>query len=299
MPVSPSRPSRTKLVSGTVEMRSTISTALALSNFFAAVTGRGPESIFAPSPTFRLHNVTYFISESTVYEVNLTNDTQLLGSAFDGSRSLLTVFATNETAIDSKVLSALAQQYDAIDDVWSPAFLDSVAVKAPANSTLTTNGRDWISDQGAKHLSVDLPQTINPGPYVLDVRGERLSIRQVYRMYEDHLQAFTQGVVPIPGSTAFAAVSVLDSVTQGLLVPVPSRIYSLHDPRPLAGLRMGVKDLFDMEGVKTSGGSRVYLELYPERNKSAVAVAKLLELGAVAVVCVPLFFVIIQKNCGG
>ncbi|KAF6833102.1 amidase [Colletotrichum plurivorum] len=264
-------------------MRSTTLTAIALSSFFAAVTSRRSESIFTPSPTFRLENVTYFVSESTAYEINLTNGTQLLESLYEGSRSLLTVFATNETAINSQVLFSLSQQYDDIDDVWSPAFLDAVVVKAAAKSTLTVDGREWISDQGAKHLSIDLPQSLNPGPYVLDVRGQRLSIREVYRMYEDRLQAFTQGVIPVTGSTAFAAVSVLDPATQVLLVPVPSRIYSLHDPRPLAGLRMGVKDLFDMEGVKTSGGSRVYLEMYPERNKSAVAVAKLLELGAVAV----------------
>ena len=47
---------------------------------------------------------------------------------------------------------------------------------------------------------------------------------------------------------------------------------------------MAVKDLYFMEGLKTGGGSRVYHELYPEKNVTAAAITKLLDLGAVPVV---------------
>ena len=68
------------------------------------------------------------------------------------------------------------------------------------------------------------------------------------------------------------------------MIPVPSRLYSLEDTRPLAGLRVAVKDLYFIEGIKIGGGSRIRLEMYPENNETAVSVARLFELGAVAVV---------------
>jgi hypothetical protein len=39
-------------------------------------------------------------------------------------------------------------------------------------------------------------------------------------------------------------------------VPVPSRLYSKGSSLPLAGLRVGVKDIYDVEGLKTGCGSR-------------------------------------------
>ena len=47
---------------------------------------------------------------------------------------------------------------------------------------------------------------------------------------------------------------------------------------------MAVKDLYFIEGIKTGGGSRVRLEMYPENDLTAPLVANLLDLGAVAVV---------------
>ena len=47
-----------------------------------------------------------------------------------------------------------------------------------------------------------------------------------------------------------------------LTVAVPSRLYSTPSKsKPLAGLRIAVKDLFDVRGMKTSGGSRALFEM--------------------------------------
>jgi aspartyl-tRNA(Asn)/glutamyl-tRNA(Gln) amidotransferase subunit A len=50
---------------------------------------------------------------------------------------------------------------------------------------------------------------------------------------------------------------------------------------PLSGRTLGVKDLFDTAGVRTTYGSRLYADNVPARN--AVAVERLLEAGAVLV----------------
>jgi aspartyl-tRNA(Asn)/glutamyl-tRNA(Gln) amidotransferase subunit A len=52
-------------------------------------------------------------------------------------------------------------------------------------------------------------------------------------------------------------------------------------PGPLSGRTLGVKDLFDTAGIRTTYGSGLYADHVPERN--AVAVQRLLDAGAVLV----------------
>jgi aspartyl-tRNA(Asn)/glutamyl-tRNA(Gln) amidotransferase subunit A len=52
-------------------------------------------------------------------------------------------------------------------------------------------------------------------------------------------------------------------------------------PGPLSGLRLGVKDLFDTAGIRTTYGSGLYADHVPERD--AVAVRRLVDAGAVVV----------------
>ena len=52
-------------------------------------------------------------------------------------------------------------------------------------------------------------------------------------------------------------------------------------PGPLAGRTLGVKDLFDTAGIRTTYGSNIYGQHVPERN--AVAVERLLDAGAVLI----------------
>jgi Asp-tRNA(Asn)/Glu-tRNA(Gln) amidotransferase A subunit family amidase len=79
----------------------------------------------------------------------------------------------------------------------------------------------------------------------------------------------------------------LTAVTENLMtrsVAVPSRLYyTATKEQPLAGLRLAVKDIFHIKGLKTSGGNRAYYYLYPERNATGPAVQRLLDQGAVLV----------------
>lgn len=65
---------------------------------------------------------------------------------------------------------------------------------------------------------------------------------------------------------------------------VPSRLYFRRTAeKPLAGLRVGVKDLFDVKGLRTGGGNKALYSLSSPADESAVAVQKLVHAGAVIV----------------
>jgi Asp-tRNA(Asn)/Glu-tRNA(Gln) amidotransferase A subunit family amidase len=46
---------------------------------------------------------------------------------------------------------------------------------------------------------------------------------------------------------------------------------------------MGVKDIFHVKGLRTSGGNRAYYSLYEPRNATGTAVQRLIDLGVVFV----------------
>jgi Amidase len=73
-----------------------------------------------------------------------------------------------------------------------------------------------------------------------------------------------------------------DGVSKG--VPVPSRhYYKVSAEKPLAGARVSLKDIFDVQGIKTTLSSKAWSELYSAANTSAPYVKHLLDLGAVIV----------------
>ena len=68
---------------------------------------------------------------------------------------------------------------------------------------------------------------------------------------------------------------------QALCIAVPSRIRDAIDTtRPLAGLRVAVKDIFQIEGIRTSLCNRAYYELYPPATKTAGCIEILSQAGA-------------------
>ncbi|KLP03653.1 related to D-mandelate dehydrogenase [Fusarium fujikuroi] len=67
-------------------------------------------------------------------------------------------------------------------------------------------------------------------------------------------------------------------------IAVPSRLYFVRNPTtPLAGARMGIKDIFRLEGTQTTMMSRPWIELYGPNEQSADYTKKLIKLGAVIV----------------
>ena len=121
--------------------------------------------------------------------------------------------------------------------------------------------------------------TLPNGPYFISTKG---AVFQPLRLYSDFAGAFTQPL--IPNGNTFAPLPAAIAGIESPAVGVPSRLYFNPSPeKPLAGVRLGVKDIFDVAGVKTGDGNRAYYGLYPEKKANAVAVQKLLDAGAVLV----------------
>jgi Asp-tRNA(Asn)/Glu-tRNA(Gln) amidotransferase A subunit family amidase len=68
---------------------------------------------------------------------------------------------------------------------------------------------------------------------------------------------------------------------QTIMVAVPSRLQTTATPsHPLGGWRVAVKDIFRIEGVKTSVCNRAFYELYPPASQTAACIRLLEEKGA-------------------
>ncbi|CAG8908083.1 unnamed protein product [Penicillium egyptiacum] len=69
-----------------------------------------------------------------------------------------------------------------------------------------------------------------------------------------------------------------------LTIGVPSRLYfKPTKDRPLAGVRIGVKDIYALAGVKQSNGNRAWYGLYPPAERTATAMQNLIDAGAIIV----------------
>ena len=122
--------------------------------------------------------------------------------------------------------------------------------------------------------------TIPSGPYFLSTSG---LLYQPLRLYSDFAGAFTQPLISTANST-YAALPANVAGIQSPAVGVPSRLYYTKTAKqPLAGVRLGVKDIYDVAGVRTSDGNRAWHGLFPPASINAVPVQRLVDAGAVIV----------------
>lgn len=146
------------------------------------------------------------------------------------------------------------------------------APSIPANLTLLGTSVTNPTDKSSSALA--------PGPYFVSLGG---AVFQAYRLYSDFAGAFTEPLIPA-GNGMYAPLPAAIAGIQAPAVGVPSRLYSTPTPeKPLAGIRLGVKDIYDIAGVKTSNGNRAWYGLYPPANVSALAIQRLIDAGAVVV----------------
>ncbi|KAF2636897.1 amidase signature enzyme, partial [Massarina eburnea CBS 473.64] len=124
------------------------------------------------------------------------------------------------------------------------------------------------------------------GPYVVSLSpfGKIASMTPVYGLHEDVWESFMSGSI-LSSSVAGAHLTMQVSIpgTRMPAIIVPSRInsaISIEDQSPLSGLRFAVKDIFHVQGLKTSGGSRAYYQIYGPQNYTTQTVAKSLSGGA-------------------
>jgi hypothetical protein len=109
--------------------------------------------------------------------------------------------------------------------------------------------------------------SIPPGPYFMSASTG--NVYQAYRLYSDVQQAFTEGTIANPDGS-YSPLSAAISGVHSLTIGVPSRLYYTKTAKlPLAGVRLGVKDIYDIAGLKTGCGNRAYFDLYQPRIATA------------------------------
>ncbi|KAL4907003.1 hypothetical protein BDW74DRAFT_190002 [Aspergillus multicolor] len=210
------------------------------------------------------------------------------------------------TAMSSNSSTFAADEYDAIiadylerDDVFSTPFLNAVYLSYTGAASPVLDIIPIISKIREKHTTlfmVESSYTVNAtqsvvkaslsddlpdGPYFVSTKTG--NVFKAHRVYLDTQYAFLEPAV----SDEEGGYRALSVTTEGILgrgIAVPSRLYYTTTPeKPLAGLRMGVKDIFHVKGLRTSGGNRAYYSLYEPRNTTGTAIQRLIDLGAVFV----------------
>ncbi|USW55800.1 Putative amidase [Septoria linicola] len=220
-----------------------------------------------------LNGTPYYVPPEAVGRVEAGASYTLEGTVL-GAVTIITADANVLLAknIEDRIASYLAE-----DDVYQEAFSNLFYVQH--------NGSEKVSEvhrsiAGRTMVVIQNSSAVLPdGPYFTSATG---NIHQAYRLYRDVQGAFTEATVgDMKGSHSILPATLGG---QAVTVAVPSRLYytktALH---PLAGVRLGVKDIFDVAGLKTSNGNRAWEGLYPAPDSTASSVQRLLDAGAVLV----------------
>ncbi|TQS33310.1 hypothetical protein Golomagni_06350, partial [Golovinomyces magnicellulatus] len=217
--------------------------------------------------TVSLNGVDYFIDPHVAGKLprgkcNVAND-----SSSDWGLQPAVVIA-EKTGLQS--ISSTLTNWTKTDDVFQKAFAECIFGATPGATLAFDKAVLVHSLEGAKLAS---------GPYF--VNSKTGNAHRVFRLYDDYAQSFTQSVIQQEDGSfeqLRGRVGTLDTPT----VAVPSRLYyTKTKERPLAGVRVGVKDLYQLKGVKTSNGNRAWYHLYDAANETSAAVQKLMDAGAV------------------
>ncbi|KAH8129887.1 amidase signature domain-containing protein [Trichoderma asperelloides] len=235
------------------------------------------------STVIRVGDVSYYMHPLTPSNSQLdipTFDRDMVAEA-------CTILTIDGQFPNASELQATLDDFSTKDDVWSRDFIGTMIVQTTEiDRKLTGNDKDMLRSLGASDVRLfyngaaeaQLPQ----GPYFLHY-GQ---LYQAYRLYPDTADAFIVATVP-DDSDSFRS---LDASAYGeqypsvLTVAVPSRLYyAKSKAKPYAGLRIAIKDIIDLKGLKTGASSRAYTDLYPAKEESAETVKRLINLGFVIV----------------
>ncbi|KAJ5501078.1 hypothetical protein N7527_012199 [Penicillium freii] len=225
---------------------------------------------------------------------------RVVTSDFDSTRFdaivPLTVIRTDEALLTTNIIKEAISNYSATDDVFQAGFLEAIflvydgdgrgQVESTVQKALSGLGNILVMasssyQAGAHIVSAKLLHDIPKGPYFYSPQTG--DIYQAFRLYPDHQLAFTEAALS-DGIGGFKPMPATSSGAMTKSVAVPSRLYyTPTSTKPLAGLRLGVKDIFDLKGLRTSGGNRAFYDLYPPRNTTGPALQRLIDAGAIIV----------------
>ncbi|KAF7587708.1 hypothetical protein BBP40_006843 [Aspergillus hancockii] len=212
------------------------------------------------------------------------------------SWTLLTAISVNVTRVTEGDIKKTIQDYLDHDDVFNLAYLEGVLIQATAGGIIEEQAIDYLKTLNVSAIMISSDVTtpsntsidvvyVTPdsqgqpveGPFMAVARENGIHLFPVWRLYPDQYSVFLQGSYDSgDGRGTHRAVGLKNiKAFEQPLIPVPSRIYSWKDHRPLAGARVGVKDLFDIKGLQTTGGSKAWTHITPVANATAPAIQRI------------------------
>ncbi|KAI1151056.1 amidase signature domain-containing protein [Nemania diffusa] len=185
---------------------------------------------------------------------------------------------SNESFLDSRIASFLK------DRDFERSFLQTVVLVYESAEPYSMNLNEGVvallqgfNCHNVMSISRDA-QEIPEGPYF--VIGQQL--HRTWKLFPDIFEAFQLPTIQLLNSNTFQPFTYMHE--GNLMVPVPSR---LHFPRtsdkPFNGLRVTVKDIIHLKGVKTTAQSRSFEKTYPASSVNAAIVSQLIGLGALVI----------------
>lgn len=219
-----------------------------------------------------------------------------------------TIISVDDSTVTESLLNDTIARYLTGDDVFSTDFLEGIYLayngSGPAN--LDSSAVSYLNSLAPAHLLLDAafsasaakarfesPVTKVPaantsslpaGPYAVSIERTSIAFNTVYRLYQDEFRDFLYGTYEAnDGEGTYYPLELFFANKWYPYIPVPSRIYSWSDPRPFAGYRVAIKDLFDMKGLVTSGGSQAWATITAEANVTAPSIQRIVDLGGVLV----------------
>ncbi|TEA14209.1 Amidase 1 [Colletotrichum sidae] len=226
--------------------------------------------------SLKLGDVYYYVSPYSQGKLlNNTLNVQSLPQAFG-----LTPVTVVSNAVTRASLTGLFKNWTTTDDVWQPAFLNAIFFAGLSSPDLTKQSYDH-ANSSTHSILLPLSATLPSGPYFLDTHSG--DVYQAFRLYSDFAGAFSSSLLQKPDGT-FQTLSAQVPASASLTIGVPSRLYYTPSAsKPLAGIRVGVKDIYALAGVKQSNGNRAWYEFYPPANTTATTIQHLITAGAVVV----------------
>lgn len=226
--------------------------------------------------TFKLDDVYYYVSpfsQGKAHDGALA-PRQKTPSAF----GLTPVTVVSDSGVEKDDLTGLFSKWTDSDDVFQPAFLSTILLAGHKDRCVSKGS----FSPGVRSLIVPLADSDLPsGPYFLELATGK--VYQAYRLYSDFGSVFTEPLLQKPDGT-FQTLSAQIPGFNSPAIAVPSRLYyTPSTEQPLAGVRVGVKDIYSLAGQKKGCGNRAWWHLYPEANETAPAIQNLIDAGAVVV----------------
>ncbi|KAI1422275.1 amidase-like protein [Xylaria sp. FL1777] len=237
-----------------------------------ATSSKSSPKLLQTTSVIQLGHKAFAIQGQCDYEVRLTESPHL---------DTLTCFVLHRTSNLKDQLEKAYLLYQKEDDVFCDAFLNNVLLVSD-ESAVDKPVMDLLASWGCLAI-FQLPSTenIRPGPYFFSASG----LYSAWRIFPDDQDAFILSTIPTQGDPhTYENLNAAAFGTSSLCVAVPSRLKATRlEQKPLAGMRIAIKDLFHLKGVHTGCGNRAYRLLHDASKTSSSAVESVIGLGGIIV----------------